>query len=201
MVEEPDCGCGETPSKRLPSFFVWAILFEGLLLGIAWVLAWWLGVPLFADFRWEAEGVLLGIFSALPLLALFFWILGSAYPPFVEIRNCVDSLVEEWFGKGSLFSIALLSLAAGVGEEVLFRATLQGGLSVHFSPALGILVASFLFAVCHAMTKAYFVIAFVFGIYFSVVWQVAGNLLAPIVAHAAYDFAALWCLVLRAKRR
>ena len=166
---------------------------------IAWLLAWCLGVPLFADFRWEAKGAWIGLVSVLPMLAFLGWILRSEHPLFVEIRDCCDLLIGQCFGKESWFSIALLSTVAGVGEEVLFRAVLQGGLSVHTDPVVGVLAASFLFAVCHALTKGYFAAAFCIGIYLSAVWQAAENLLAPIVAHTVYDFLALGCFLRRRK--
>lgn len=196
--EESEGGKGGSFEQDL-SFFWRAILLEGSLLWIAWLLAWCLGVPLFADFRWEAKGAWIGLVSVLPMLAFLGWILRSEHPPFVEIRDCCDSLVRQCFGKESWFSIALLSVVAGVGEEVLFRAVLQGGLSIHTDPVVGVLAASFLFAACHALTKGYFAASFCIGIYIGVVWQAAGNLLVPIVAHAVYDFLALWCFLHRGK--
>lgn len=198
MVEESESRNGGSFGQD--SSFLWrAILLEGSLLVIAWLLAWCLGVPLFADFQWEAKSAWIGLVSVLPMLAFLGWILWSEHPPFAEIRDCCDSLVRQCFRKESWFSIALLSAAAGVGEEVLFRAVLQGGLSVHTAPVVGVLAASFLFAACHALTKGYFAAAFCIGIYLSMIWQAAGNLLAPIVAHAVYDFLALWCFLRRAK--
>ena len=198
MIEESKGGKGG--SFRQDSSVFWrAIFLEGSLLVIAWPLAWCLGVPLFADFQWEAKSGWIGLVSVLPMLAFLGWILRSEHPLFAEIRNCCDSLVWQCFRKESCFSIALLSAVAGVGEEVLFRAVLQGGLSVHTAPVVGVLAASFLFAACHALTKGYFAASFCIGIYLSGVWQAAGNLLAPIVAHAVYDFLAIWCFLRRAK--
>lgn len=198
VVEESESGNGGSFGQD-SSFFWRAILLESSLLVIAWLLAWCLGVPLFADFRWEAKGAWIGLVSVLPMLAFLGWILRSEHPLFVEIRDCCDLLIGQCFGKESWFSIALLSTVAGVGEEVLFRAVLQGGLSVHTDPVVGVLAASFLFAVCHALTKGYFAAAFCIGIYLSAVWQAAENLLAPIVAHTVYDFLALGCFLRRRK--
>ena len=200
MVEESESGNGGSFGQD-SSFFWRAILLEGSLLVIAWPLAWCLGVPLFADFQWEAKSAWIGLVSVLPMLAFLGWILRSEHPPLAKIRDCCDSLVRQCFGKESWFSIALLSAVAGIGEEVLFRAVLQGGLSVHMSPAVGVLAASFLFAACHALTKGYFAAAFCIGIYLSAVWQASGNLLAPIVAHAVYDFLAIWCFLRRTENK
>ncbi|HEY5704013.1 MAG TPA: CPBP family glutamic-type intramembrane protease [Terrimicrobiaceae bacterium] len=43
----------------------------------------------------------------------------------------------------------------------------------------------------HLVTKTYAVIATLIGAYLGVIWLAAGNLLAPITAHAVYDFVAL----------
>lgn len=178
----------------LPQSFLFgrAVIFEGSLLLVAFVLAWILGVPLLADLRWDLKAALLGISSALPLLALFAWMLQSDAPAFVEIREFLDTFVSQLFGQWTVAQMAILSLVAGIGEEILFRGVLQPGISNFSSPLIGLLVASFVFAVCHALTKAYFVTTFFIGIYLSLVWQASDNLLAPIVTHAVYDFGALF---------
>ena len=168
-----------------------AILFEGSLIIIAAILAWIFGVPLLADFNWEWKATLLGLSSTLPLLAFFAWLLQSDYPAFIEVRDFLNTFVVQVFGKWSVLQLAALSVTAGIGEEILFRGVLQPGMSQWTSPVIGLLIASFAFAVCHALTKAYFISTFVIGIYLSIVWQAADNLLAPIVTHAVYDFLAL----------
>lgn len=173
------------------SFFSRAVLFELSLVLVAAVLAWVFNIPLFADFAWDWKAGLLGVSSALPLLAFFAWLLQSEYPPFVEIRDFLEHFVSRLFGKWNIFQLAILSLAAGVGEEILFRGVLQVGVGNMTSPLTGVLVACFAFALCHAMTAAYFITTLVIGAYLSLVWYAAGNLIAPIVTHAVYDFIAL----------
>ena len=125
------------------------------------------------------------------MLAFFVWMLQSEYPPFVEIRDFLNQFFHQLFGKWSLLQLAALSAVAGVAEEILFRGVIQTGVANFASPTAGILVASFAFALCHALTKAYFISTFIIGIYLSFVWQAADNLLAPIITHALYDFVAL----------
>ncbi len=125
------------------------------------------------------------------MLALFVWMLQSHYPPFVEIRESLDAFVPQNFGDWSLLQLALLSAMAGIGEEILFRGVLQAGIASHTSALWGILLASLLFAICHAITLAYFLTTLGIGIYLSVVWQAGDNLLAPVITHGLYDFVAL----------
>jgi membrane protease YdiL (CAAX protease family) len=52
-----------------------------------------------------------------------------------------------------------------------------------------------LFGLAHPMSTTYVVLATVVGVYLGGLLLVTDNLLAPIVAHAAYDFVALVYLV------
>jgi membrane protease YdiL (CAAX protease family) len=60
----------------------------------------------------------------------------------------------------------------------------------------GVLIGGLVFGIAHPLSKTYFVLAAMLGCYLGWLWLVAdGNLLAPIVAHAAYDFTALVILM------
>jgi membrane protease YdiL (CAAX protease family) len=59
--------------------------------------------------------------------------------------------------------------------------------------------ASVLFGVGHWLSWSYAVLATMIGAYLGVVFLLSGNLLAPIVAHAAYDVVALFVLARRAR--
>jgi membrane protease YdiL (CAAX protease family) len=96
----------------------------------------------------------------------------------------------------SLVDLGGISLLAGLGEEMLFRAVLQ----VWFgrcleNPALAILLAAILFGVVHAVNSTYAVLAALTGVYLGWVFYASGNLLAPVLAHALYDFAVLLYLM------
>ena len=62
-------------------------------------------------------------------------------------------------------------------------------------------MASLLFGIAHAITPAYLVLAALIGEYLGGLWLWTGNLLAPIIAHAGYDFIALWYLAKGAQKR
>jgi uncharacterized protein len=95
--------------------------------------------------------------------------------------------------------IAMLSMLAGVCEEVLFRAVLQGGLSEIHGVGSALILASLIFGICHWITPMYALLAGLVGLYLGGIWVVTGNLLVPIVAHALYDFVALQWVLRRTK--
>jgi membrane protease YdiL (CAAX protease family) len=110
----------------------------------------------------------------------------------------VRQIVVPYFSECTLLDLLLVAVAAGIGEEVLFRGLIQSGLSEWFSPWLALALCSLLFGLCHFITPAYVVFAGIFGLLLGGLWMWQENLLAPIVAHAAYDFFAL-VYVLRLK--
>ncbi len=87
--------------------------------------------------------------------------------------------------------MALLSIVAGIGEELLFRGVLQTALDRHFPVLVAIALPSFLFGALHARTLFYAVAAGIAGAYFGILFWGTGSLFAPIVTHAAYDYIAL----------
>jgi membrane protease YdiL (CAAX protease family) len=89
---------------------------------------------------------------------------------------------------GTLFLVALL---AGVGEELLFRGVIQGGLDGVLGPWPALVLASILFGAMHALSKAYFVLATVMGFYMGLIYLWTGNLLIPILIHFLYDWIVL----------
>ena len=63
------------------------------------------------------------------------------------------------------------------------------------------IVLSLLFGLAHALTRTYAVLATLVGFYLGFLFWLTGNLLAPILAHAVYDFVALVYLVGTTPRR
>ena len=131
------------------------------------------------------------MFFTLPPLVLFLVSMRSRWAPLLRIRELLrDSFMPLLAGCGPL-DLLLISLSAGVGEELLFRGVLQPGLSVWLGPGAGLALASVVFGLCHAVTVAYFVIATLIGGYLGWLMEHSGGLLAPVVTHTAYDFVAL----------
>jgi membrane protease YdiL (CAAX protease family) len=88
-----------------------------------------------------------------------------------------------------------ISLLAGVAEEALFRGALQGGLTARLGSEAALGVAAVLFGLCHALNRAYALLATGMGLVLGLEFQGTGTLWAPALTHAAYDFFALLYLL------
>lgn len=175
--------------------FLRIVFFESSLLLVAWVLGWFLGVPLFDIQKWNWKGLAIGLTSTLPLISMFFWLLQSKWEPCQNIRRIMDAVIRPMFQGFSILQLLILSLVAGISEEILFRGVIQGGTQISMGTPAAILLSAVLFGACHALTPFYFVLATFMGVYMSVVWLATGQLLAPIITHAVYDFLVLvWYL-------
>jgi membrane protease YdiL (CAAX protease family) len=184
-----------------------ALAFEGGL-GVAAIAIGWLvgqspfvGVDLNNDqVPAQVLAVGWGLVATGPLLVALF--LCDRYPigPLRRVSQMTAEIVERMFGGATAGQLALVALAAGVGEELLFRGLVQSGLSGLLAdspggPVIAIGVASLLFGLCHWLNPTYAILAMLAGAYFGLILLLTGNILAPITAHAAYDFLALVYLV------
>ena len=177
------------------------MISECALLAIALGLGRLGGVSPLASLRFDAAGAGIGLGAALPMLALLHWCLRTSWQP---IRGLV-ALVEERLGpylvNASTGGIMLLAILAGIGEELLFRGVIQVWLGERFPVWLALAGASVLFGVGHWLSSSYAVLATLIGAYLGLVFLLTGNLLAPMIAHAAYDVVALSILARRAAGR
>lgn len=171
--------------------FAIGLLFESGLGFIGIALAWLVGIQLTERLQLGEEAVLRGLFATLPMFVMLALIVSSRWAPLVDVRQQVESLVRELFAEGSWLDIALLSIAAGVGEEVLFRGALQPWVASWTNPWIALAVVSMLFGLAHAMSTSYFVVATAIGAYFGWLAMEYDDLVAPIVAHTVYDFVAI----------
>ena len=183
-----------------------AIAFETGLVALAATLGWLLGrwplpgVSLEAD-RWFEQLVAVGwgALAAIPLILIILLLDRFPFGPWRSLQRTVDQQLLPMIRHWTVLDMVLVSLAAGWGEEMLFRGLLQAGL-IDWLPGtrgvvLGLVAASVVFGLCHWVSHTYAVLAGVMGLYLGVVLLVTENLLAPIVTHAVYDFAALMYLL------
>ncbi|HMB03763.1 MAG TPA: CPBP family intramembrane glutamic endopeptidase [Isosphaeraceae bacterium] len=174
---------------------VMAVLVEGGLAPLALLAGWLLGQPPLLGFAWRRRDAALGAAAALPMLGLL--LVGLRWPiaPMARIKRFIDEAVRPLLGACTWIDLALISLAAGVGEEMLFRGAVQGALVRRLGLGAGLAGASLLFGLLHPITAAYVVLAGLMGAYLGLIWALNGNLLTVIVAHALYDFLALLILL------
>jgi membrane protease YdiL (CAAX protease family) len=183
-----------------------ALATEGGLIALALLIASWWGHNPWGTLTWSFEAIEVnmraagqGALAALPLfVGLIFF---DRFPLgfFRSLKNSVEREVVPLFANATIGEFALISIAAGFGEELFFRGLLQSGLAEELSGpyrlTLAVGIASVVFGVCHWLNSAYALMATVIGVYLGVLLLYTDNLLAPIVAHALYDFLALCYLV------
>ena len=129
-----------------------------------------------------------GIASALPLLFLMLGIRTVPWQPLADLTRFVDETLTPLFRGLHLGELALLSMAAGWGEELLFRGLIQAQISQSVNVLIGVLAASLLFALLHFITPAYLVMAFLISVYLGCLFWWFESLWVPILGHATYDF-------------
>jgi membrane protease YdiL (CAAX protease family) len=175
--------------------FAMAVVVEGGLALVALALAWLFGVsvrdlipptgsPLVA-------AIFRGVVVALAMLVVFFWMVHSSRAALRELRQQVESLIGQMFPAGTVSQFGLVALLAGVGEELLFRGVIQTLLGQWTTPVAGLLITSILFALAHALSKLYFLLALIIGLCFGWLVYRYNDLVAPMLAHSMYDFVAL----------
>lgn len=168
-----------------------AVLFE-LMLGLVGAgVARWQAIPLKDWLVVGVDPLLRGVAGVTPTLAVLLLLTYTNWPPLVEMRRQVESIVAQLFGAARWWELALVSAAAGLGEEILFRGVLQPIAIEWTTPTLGVLAVSLLFGILHAASTAYFLLATAMGAYLGWMAHYYADLLAPIITHALYDFAAL----------
>jgi membrane protease YdiL (CAAX protease family) len=178
------------PLRRRDAVFL-ALGFEGALLLLAYLLGWLFNQPPLSQTRWTTRHLGLGLAATVPLLVGLFIVVRWPIGPLRRIMRISDEFIQPIFRRCTAYDLALVSLLAGLGEEMLFRGVVQGLSDRWFGVGYGLAVASVLFGLVHLITPTYAVLATMCGVYFGVLVMLTENLLVVIVAHALYDFIAL----------
>ena len=87
--------------------------------------------------------------------------------------------------------ILILSLLAGLGEELLFRGFAQSWLAGVTGPMFAIVLTSIIFALLHAMSLFYFIFALAISIVFGLLLHTTQSMGLVVVLHTVYDVIAL----------
>lgn len=202
------------PYSERGRFLRTALYFEWGLALAAIVLGWLLGVQPLRGFSFAAAhlpaqlaAIGYGVLATLPLLLGLLVIERLPWGPLIRLRELVNQQVVPLFAEASLFDLAMISLAAGCGEELLFRGLLQvwltemggswWGMNASAAMVVGLAISAALFGLAHYITHTYVVLAAGIGLYLGWLLIATGHLLAPITTHALYDFLALLYLTHR----
>ena len=163
-----------------------ALIGEGLLVFIAFTWSWWRDTDFV--FGGTAKGATYGLLMAavLAVVNLYLLVRAPALPGVPSIRRLYVEVMQPVFANLSVTEIAVISAVAGIGEELLFRGVLQS--------ELGLFPASVMFGLAHmggGGTLAFGCWVMVMGGMLGILAIVTEGLLAPIIAHAVYDAAAM----------
>lgn len=163
------------------------ILFLGGLL--SWFYSPW---SWFGDLSWASipYGIALGI-----IIYLIGFILSCTPWTKTSAMHSLLLTLHSFFKRFTWCQILIVSLLAGVGEELLIRAVLQSYLIEKISPLWGIVCASIVFGALHFMTKTYVLLTFFLGLLFGLSFYYSGSVVLVMVAHTVYDVIAFAMIV------
>jgi len=184
------------------SFFRLACWFEGALILVALLVGWLTDIDPFAELNFAELALFNGALLTLPLLLLFCVLQQLPFPSLRHIRELLLETLGSKLHERHWTDLLILACIAGFSEELLFRGTLQPWLEHKTSPATGLLLSNAMFALAHAITPLYAVLAMLMGIYLGMSLDYSGErqLLTPIAIHTFYDFFA-FLIIMRDYRR
>lgn len=162
----------------------------GIIL-LALVLDMVFGLRMLHDLAFSLSALNWGLVATVPLL-LAGWQLGRMdWAWWQELQQFMREFLIPLFRNAPAGILFLVSLLAGVGEELLFRGVIQGGLDGVIGSTGALVIASLIFGAMHAVSRPYFIIATLMGLYLGWLYLATGNLLIPIVVHFVYDWIVL----------
>ena len=185
----------EDPNAARVRVVALAVFVESGLVLLALFIGWLFDKPPLSRLKLDLVGVGWGLVAALPMLAAFFVMQRWPIGPLAGLKEFSEKTIRPMMQPLSKVDMLGISCLAGLGEEMLFRGLAQDLIATHIPLGWAIVVASLLFGLVHAMTPTYFVLASLAGGYLGWVYAMTGDIAAPIVAHAVYDFVALLVLV------
>lgn len=198
--EETEEETEQTPDE----VFITAVVFESALAALAVLLGWLLGpsarelVPDFdlANLWPVGSGILYGCLAAIPILIVVELIRKLPWEPVRELERLSEDGMVAVLLQLRPAELVVISICAGVGEELLFRGWMMywllEGTTINATPSMAekaaaLIVSSIVFGLFHPITRLYVVLAALMGVYFGALLMYTENLLVPITAHAVYD--------------
>lgn len=183
-------------------FVLIAVLFElalaALAMGVGGIFHFW---PLIGMAAGESPlsppvAVGIGLLATAPMTLALAFVADSRWAVFARLGRQARQLLAPFVDGIWQVELLLVALAAGIGEEILFRGLLQAGLSRWWSGVTGgwgfaWVLSALIFGACHWISGVYALLAVFAGLYLGWLLIATDNLLVPITAHAMYDLAAL----------
>jgi membrane protease YdiL (CAAX protease family) len=138
-------------------------------------------------------GLALGTVAAIPMLIAIELLERIDWEPIRGLKALEELPIVASLLSLNVGELIAISIAAGVGEELLVRGWMMGWISGPFATAtplaigLSLIASSIAFGLMHPITKTYAVVASVIGLYLGSLVLWTENLLVPIAAHTVYD--------------
>ncbi len=161
----PDASGGDGAGRGAPISFELLVLFEACLAPLALGLGWLLGQPSLEGFSWSLADAAIGALAAMPMFGLLLVAMSRPVGPLARIKQFFEEEARPILVDRSRADLTLLSLAAGIGEEMLFRGVIQAALSRWIGRWAGLAGASLLFGLMHPISVSYIAIATAVGAY------------------------------------
>jgi membrane protease YdiL (CAAX protease family) len=171
------------------------ILVEGALALLAFLLGYWPGPDAEEHFHFSWSAVAYGGLAAGPPLLILLFIDHFPIGPLRKVKDISEEFLRPILRNCKWPDFFLLSALAGFCEELFFRGWMQPFFAQWMPHWGGNLLVGFFFACCHAITPAYFIIAWLISLYFGGILLWTDNLLAPMVTHGLYDLVALFAVM------
>lgn len=188
-------------TERNSPIVQFAVFFEAGICVFAVFLGWLLNVPVLSRINATWTSLISGIIATGPLLCAMWWCSTTRLSPLRKLMNQVEESLVPVFLGASWGTLLLISILAGLGEELLFRGVFQIGFAAWVGLPIALAATSILFGLAHLITPTYAVLAGLIGVYLGVLAVTTDSLFAPIVAHALYDWVALMYLVSPRRRK
>jgi hypothetical protein len=168
---------------------------EAILGAVGLAGAWWFETPILEDMRVDLRSGAIAIVATIPLLVVSLSGLRSKSGFGAELLEVIRKTLGKLFASCSVIDLLIVSIMAGIGEELFFRGFLQASLGNVIHPWLALVLVSILFGVVHWASWVYALSAGLIGLFLGVVFLVTGNLFVAIAVHALYDFFAMLVIV------
>mmetsp|Transcript_38882 Transcript_38882/g.59933 ORF Transcript_38882/g.59933 Transcript_38882/m.59933 type:complete len:285 (-) Transcript_38882:12-866(-) len=175
---------------------------QSVLIFVAIAVAAVIGTPNFGlgtNIDFGTSAVTQGFMMALPLgvIACALDVIEGDFPSLQNVTKATQRSILEWLGGSfkplmGLSAAIALGVAAGLGEEMLFRGVLQYEIGIRGGDVLAVAVASVIFGTLHAVTPLYALLSSLASVYFGYLYLSSGNLAVPVCTHAFYDIGALF---------
>lgn len=139
-------------------------------------------------FKWSVVGLAVGV-GGLAASAGYVWLNGTMAPAPAPTVEQLAEVAPAWF-LGMGLAITVLQVGA---EEMLFRGWLLSSLQQKLGPALAVIASALAFSAFHLLGGASSLLSLVNlvlgGIWFALLAQRSGGLLAPFLAHYGWNVA------------